>query len=158
MSAVLSLARPSSSSLTTAVSTSQSRALQQSRRVLPNPFAPHFPQTVFHVDGSTFTHYTTSPRSLFKLTKDTTNTPLWNATRFLGEAEEEDAVTGRLGRFNRRFEGLGGSGSAWLEQADTEEGVEALKKMQIEAQAVMGTHKQEKEDVKKGKGGKRGKR
>lgn len=25
--------------------------------------------------------------------------------------EEESAVTGRLGRFNRRFEGLGGHGS-----------------------------------------------
>ncbi len=47
---------------------------------------------------------------MFRLTRDTTNNPLWNTKALLGETDEEDAVTGRLGRFNRRFEGVGGYG------------------------------------------------
>ncbi|KAH9948328.1 hypothetical protein B0H21DRAFT_252515 [Amylocystis lapponica] len=92
------------------------------QRTLPKPFVPQFPQRVVRVDGSTFTHYTTSPRSLFRLTRDSTNNPLWNAARLSGETEEEDLVTGRLGRFNRRFDGLGGHGQVvdWTNEASGE--------------------------------------
>ena len=89
---------------------------------LPKPFVPQFPQRVVRADGSTFTHYTTSPRSDIRLARDTTNNPLWNAARLSGETEEEDLVTGRLGRFNRRFDGLGGHGHEvdWMTEASGE--------------------------------------
>jgi len=79
---------------------------------LPNPVVPQFPQRVIRADGSTFVHWTTSPRSVFKLTRDVTNNPTWNPGMWKSDStEEESAITGRLGRFNRRFEGLGGHNS-----------------------------------------------
>ncbi|RPD57498.1 hypothetical protein L226DRAFT_481654 [Lentinus tigrinus ALCF2SS1-7] len=93
---------------------------------MPNPVVPVFPQRLVRVDGSTIIHYTTSPRSVIKLTRDTTNNPVWNAARFVGMDEEEDEVTGRLGRFSRRFGDLGGEGEKtgmeWMNEASgTEE-------------------------------------
>ncbi len=101
---------------------------------LANPVVPVFPQRLVRVDGSTVIHYTTSPRSVIKLTRDTTNNPLWNAARFVGMDEEEDEVTGRMGRFSRRFGDLGGLGQGggatrggqqdsmeWMDQASTAE-------------------------------------
>ncbi|KAF8891042.1 hypothetical protein BD779DRAFT_224090 [Infundibulicybe gibba] len=78
--------------------------------VLPNPVVPKFPQLVIRSDGSSFTHWTTSPRSTIRLTRDTTNNPMWNTGVWTDGrgVEEEGATTGRLGRFNRRFEGIGG--------------------------------------------------
>ena len=73
---------------------------------LPNPIVPQFPQRVIRADGSSFTHWTTSPRSLIRLTRDVTNHPLWNVSALTGEgAAEESEVTGRLGRFQRKFVG-----------------------------------------------------
>ncbi|KAH7882549.1 hypothetical protein F5I97DRAFT_1969927 [Phlebopus sp. FC_14] len=76
-------------------------------RRLPAPVVPHFLQQVTRADGSTFTHWTTSPRSKILLSRDTTNHPLWNATeRLLKDSEstqEEDEATGRIGRWRRRF-------------------------------------------------------
>ncbi|KAK7677880.1 hypothetical protein QCA50_019192 [Cerrena zonata] len=90
-------------------------------RTLPKPFVPQFPQLVVRADGSTYTHYTTSPKSTMILTRDTSNNPIWNPSLWLGENDEEDSVTGRLGRFNRRFEGLGGHGEDvdWMSGAET---------------------------------------
>jgi len=41
----------------------------------------------------------------------------------IGGAEEESEVTGRLGRFNRRFDGLGGRGEDvdWMGEQEEEE-------------------------------------
>lgn len=79
---------------------------------LPNPVVPQFPQRVIRADGSSFVHWTTSPRSVIKLTRDMTNNPTWNPGMWKSDStEEESAVTGRLGRFNRRFDGLGGHNS-----------------------------------------------
>ena len=79
---------------------------------LPNPVLPQFPQRVIRSDGSSFVHWTTSPRSVIKLTRDVTNNPTWNPGMWKSDStEEESAITGRLGRFNRRFEGLGGHNS-----------------------------------------------
>jgi len=65
---------------------------------------PQFPQRVIRADGSSFTHWTTSPRSLIRLTRDVTNHPLWNVSALTREgAVDENEVTGRLGRFNRKF-------------------------------------------------------
>jgi hypothetical protein len=71
---------------------------------LPNPVVPQFPQRVIRADGSSFTHWTTSPRALLRLTRDVTNHPLWNIAALRGEGvAEESEVAGRLGRFNRKF-------------------------------------------------------
>ena len=77
---------------------------------LPNPVVPHFPQRVVLSDGSTYIHWTTSPRSTIKLTRDTRNAPIW-APWLAGSNPEdiEGASAGRLGRFRRRFEDLGES-------------------------------------------------
>lgn len=83
---------------------------------MPNPCVPRFPQLVVRADGSTYTHYTTSPRSTISLTRDTTNNPLW--APFFGNKEDAEsaALAGRLGRFNKRFDGLGGLGEGvdWM--------------------------------------------
>lgn len=77
---------------------------------LPNPVVPQFPQHVVLADGSSYTHWTTSPRSLIRLTKDTTNNSLWQPWMETGNSEDlEGETTGRLGRFRRRFEELGGT-------------------------------------------------
>ncbi|KAI0920131.1 hypothetical protein AcV5_009946 [Taiwanofungus camphoratus] len=123
--------------LTFTVSSVQTRSVSSSpygrthvwkhrQRKLPPPFVPQFPQRVVRSDGSTFTHYTTSPRSMIRLTRDTTNNPIWNASKWMAESEEEDLITGRLGRFNRRFDGLGGHGQDidWTSEASGE-GLEA---------------------------------
>ncbi|KAG6836914.1 hypothetical protein H0H93_001280 [Arthromyces matolae] len=78
-------------------------------RVLPNPVVPKFPQLVIRSDGTSFTHWTTSPRSTIRLTRDTTNNPVWNTGAWSDArgVEEESSMTGRLGRFNRKFEEIG---------------------------------------------------
>jgi hypothetical protein len=70
---------------------------------LPNPVVPQFPQRVIRADGSSFTHWTTSPRSLTRLTRDVTNHPLWNISVLTGEGVVDAEMMGRLGRFNRKF-------------------------------------------------------
>lgn len=90
---------------------------------LPKPCVPQFPQQVVRADGSTFTHYTTSPRSVITLTRDTTNNPLWSP--FIGNKEDatSEQLTGRLGRFNKRFDGIGGLGEEidWMNEGAEDE-------------------------------------
>ncbi|KAF4611867.1 hypothetical protein D9613_003962 [Agrocybe pediades] len=90
--------------------------------VLPNPLVPKFPQKVIRSDGTSFTHWTTSPKSLVRLTRDTTNNPLWNTGNPNDTSiEEESSSTGRMGRFSRKFETLGSDleDDAWMEQMST---------------------------------------
>ncbi|KAL4065650.1 hypothetical protein V8B97DRAFT_1140246 [Scleroderma yunnanense] len=107
----------------------QSHLRKTRPRQLPAPVVPHFPQHVTRADGSTFTHWTTSPRSRIILTRDTTNHPLWNATERVcgGSAEfaqdEEEEGTGRMRRWKKRF-GEGVSMESW---AGMQEGVQAEK-------------------------------
>ncbi|KAJ2936464.1 hypothetical protein H1R20_g624, partial [Candolleomyces eurysporus] len=88
--------------------------------VLPNPVVPKFPQRVIRSDGTSFTHWTTSPKSLIRLTRDTTNNPMYNPAAAADRSvEEESGTTGRLGRFSRRFEELGSNFDdvQWMEDA-----------------------------------------
>ena len=95
------------------------------RPMMPNPVVPKFPQLVIRADGSSFTHYTTSPRSILKLTRDLTNNPVWNTSQWLDDqaVEDEASSTGRLGRFNRKFAGIGG-GKKGEESVDWMKGVQ----------------------------------
>ena len=80
---------------------------------LPNPVVPHFPQRVTLADGSTFVHWTTSPRSAIRLTRDNTNNPLWNPwveAQGLSADSTDESASGRMGRFGRKFEDMGGVG------------------------------------------------
>jgi len=71
---------------------------------LPNPVVPMFPQRVMLADGSTYTHWTTSPKSAIRLTRDTTNNPTWNpAVKTDAGAVLEEEQAGRMGRFRRKF-------------------------------------------------------
>lgn len=98
---------PRSSSGTRSVSSSpygRTHVWKRRPKRLPNPVVPQFPQRVIRADGSSFTHWTTSPRALLRLTRDVTNHPLWNIAALRGEGvAEESEVAGRLGRFNRKF-------------------------------------------------------
>jgi len=90
--------------------------------VLPNPVVPKFPQKVIRSDGTSFTHWTTSPKSLVRLTRDTTNNPFWNTGNPSDKSiEEESGTAGRMGRFNRRFEDLGTQldDTQWMEEMST---------------------------------------
>ncbi|KAG8787470.1 hypothetical protein FRC12_015541 [Ceratobasidium sp. 428] len=70
---------------------------------IPNPVVPTYPQTVYLSDGSSFTHRTTAPRSVVRLTRDITNNPVWQPGQEARAGEEED-LSGRLGRYKRRFD------------------------------------------------------
>lgn len=85
-------------------------------RRLPAPVVPTFAQKVALSDGSTFTHWTTSPRSTIRLTRDLSNSPLWtlSATASGGRATTEDDSSGRMGRFRSKF-GSGGDFDALSE-------------------------------------------
>src|ERR1700689_1757371 len=102
----------------------RSHILKRRPNKLPNPVVPQFPQRVIRSDGSTFIHWTTSPRSLFRLTRDLVNNPLWNSGSMGGRRGEEALVGGRVGRFNKRFEGMNGGSVDWMESMDIGEGSE----------------------------------
>lgn len=75
-------------------------------------------------DGSTFLHRTTSPAPIYRSTKDTKNSPLWNpSSQKLANVEEDEA--GRLKRFRGRF-GRGWDAEAVAGTEEVREGEEAL--------------------------------
>jgi len=81
-------------------------ALRQQIRhasLIRRPKKPYtFTQLITLSDGSTFTHRTTSPQPIYRSTKDTKNSALWNpSSQKLLNIEEDEA--GRLKRFRRRF-------------------------------------------------------
>lgn len=71
--------------------------------LLRRPKRPYtFTQLITLSDGSTFTHRTTSPQPIYKSTRDTKNSVLWNpSSQKLLNIEEDEA--GRLKRFRKRF-------------------------------------------------------
>jgi len=89
---------------------------------MPNPIVPQFPQRVVRSDGSTFIHWTTSPRSVIRLSRDVTSNPLWNVGMISASGvQEESETSGRLGRFNRRFGEVGadqGRDFDWMSEVE----------------------------------------
>lgn len=85
--------------------------------LLKRPHRPYtFTQLITLSDGSTYTARTTSPKPLFKSTKDTRNHPLWQPSLdSLRNVEQDEA--GRLRAFRQRF------GRGWdLDSQDGEDG------------------------------------
>ncbi|KAJ5374687.1 hypothetical protein N7517_006693 [Penicillium concentricum] len=71
--------------------------------LLRRPKRPYtFTQLITLSDGSTFTHRTTSPAPIYRSTRDTRNSLLWNpSSSKLMNVEEDEA--GRLAAFRARF-------------------------------------------------------
>ncbi|CAK4030703.1 54S ribosomal L36, mitochondrial [Lecanosticta acicola] len=94
--------------------------------LLRRPKKPYtFTQMITLSDGSTFLHRTTSPQPIYRSTKDTKNSPLWNpSSQKLLNVEEDEA--GRLRRFRARF-GRGFDAEALEGGEEAREGEEALK-------------------------------
>ncbi|EMD00170.1 hypothetical protein BAUCODRAFT_41894, partial [Baudoinia panamericana UAMH 10762] len=71
--------------------------------LLRRPKRPYtFTQMITLSDGSTFMHRTTSPQPIYKTTRDTKNSIMWNpSSQKLLNVEEDEA--GRLKRFRKRF-------------------------------------------------------
>ncbi|KAL5340805.1 hypothetical protein BJX70DRAFT_360462 [Aspergillus crustosus] len=102
--------------------------------LLRRPKRPYtFTQLITLSDGSTFTHRTSSPLPVYRSTKDTRNSLLWNpSSSRLMNLEDDEA--GRLAAFRARFgrgfdvssvapaegEGEGGDKDAELAKAEKE--------------------------------------
>jgi ribosomal protein L31 len=71
---------------------------------LPPASPPLYPQQVVLADGSSFTHWTTSPRSVYKLTKDLSNHPMWYPNRVASRDLQDEF--GRIGRFRQKYAGF----------------------------------------------------
>ncbi|KAF7116666.1 hypothetical protein CNMCM5793_005158 [Aspergillus hiratsukae] len=71
--------------------------------LLRRPKRPYtFTQLITLSDGSTFTHRTTSPTPVYRSTRDTRNSLLWNpSSSKLMNVEEDEA--GRLAAFRAKF-------------------------------------------------------
>uniref|UniRef100_A0A093V8A7 54S ribosomal protein L36, mitochondrial n=1 Tax=Talaromyces marneffei PM1 TaxID=1077442 RepID=A0A093V8A7_TALMA len=75
----------------------------QTRSLLRRPKRPYtFTQLIALSDGSTFVHRTTSPTPVYRSTRDTRNSLLWNPTsKKLLTVEDDEA--GRLAAFRAKF-------------------------------------------------------
>ncbi|EHY59722.1 hypothetical protein HRR83_001003 [Exophiala dermatitidis] len=91
-------------------------------RLLRRPKRPYtFTQLVTLSDGSAFTIRTTSPQPVYRSTRDTRNSPLWNPTsKELLSVEDDEA--GRLAGFRARF----GTGFDTAKDAKKEGDAEAV--------------------------------
>ncbi|CAL5874560.1 uncharacterized protein PFLUO_LOCUS8856 [Penicillium psychrofluorescens] len=93
----------SSSSSTTGAATTFICSQCRHATLLRRPKRPYtFTQLITLSDGSTFTHRTTSPAPVYRSTRDTRNSLLWNpSSSKLMNVEEDEA--GRLAAFRARF-------------------------------------------------------
>lgn len=89
--------------------------------LLRRPKRPYtFTQLVTLSDGSSYLQRTTSPAPIYKSTKDTRNTPLWNpSSQKLMNIEADEA--GRLRAFRQRF-GRGWDARTVVEDEDMDQG------------------------------------
>ncbi|OOF95650.1 hypothetical protein ASPCADRAFT_168226 [Aspergillus carbonarius ITEM 5010] len=94
-----------SAATTARVQTSTTFICSQCRHatLLRRPKRPYqFTQLITMTDGSTFTHRTSSPVPVYRSTRDTRNTLLWNPTSSKLKSVEDDEA-GRLAAFRAKF-------------------------------------------------------
>ncbi|KAA8644559.1 hypothetical protein EYZ11_001452 [Aspergillus tanneri] len=102
-----------------------------------NPYT--FTQLITLSDGSTFTHRTSSPSPIYRSTRDSRNSLLWNpSSSKLMNVEEDEA--GRLAAFRARF------GRSFDANVATEEETGESKKLSKEEAATEAAAAQEEED------------
>ncbi|KAJ5949528.1 hypothetical protein N7454_001112 [Penicillium verhagenii] len=108
--------------------------------LLRRPKRPYtFTQLITLSDGSAFTHRTTSPAPVYRSTRDTRNSLLWNpSSSKLMNVEDDEA--GRLAAFRARF------GRSFDASAPAAESDPALAKAQEEAAKAQEKQDQEDED------------
>ncbi|KAL2820223.1 hypothetical protein BDW59DRAFT_150903 [Aspergillus cavernicola] len=110
--------------------------------LLRRPKRPYtFTQLITLSDGSTFTHRTTSPLPIYRSTRDTRNSILWNpSSSKLRNVEEDEA--GRLAAFRARF------GRGWDANTPVEAGAggDDKAKKDAEAAAVAAAAAEEEDD------------
>jgi predicted secreted protein len=140
---------PTSSTTTTTYICSQCRHATLLRR----PKRPYtFTQLITLSDGSSFLHRTTSPEPVYRSTRDSRNSLLWNPTsRKLLNVEEDEA--GRLASFRSRFgRGYDAAAADTTAGGEEEKAAAAAPKTQAEkdaaaaAQAAEDAAVQEEED------------
>ncbi|KAL4913377.1 hypothetical protein BDW62DRAFT_192683 [Aspergillus aurantiobrunneus] len=108
--------------------------------LLPRPKRPYtFTQLITLSDGSTFTHRTTSPLPVYRSTRDTRNSLLWNPSSSKLKGVEDDEA-GRLAAFRAKF------GRGWDSNALTEEGSADAKKGSEEAKNAAAADAEEEDD------------
>ncbi|OKL60215.1 hypothetical protein UA08_04831 [Talaromyces atroroseus] len=139
-STTLSKTLLSSPSTTTTTSTSTYICNQcRHATLLRRPKRPYtFTQLVALSDGSTFLHRTTSPMPVYRSTRDTRNSLLWNPTsKKLLTVEDDEA--GRLAAFRAKF-GRGFDAAAATATAESKTGdvagQQARTEKQVEADAA----------------------
>ncbi|KAJ5779681.1 hypothetical protein N7457_007401 [Penicillium paradoxum] len=132
--------RPTQSSGTTFVC-SQCRHATLLRR----PKRPYtFTQLITLSDGSTFTHRTTSPAPIYRSTRDTRNSLLWNpSSSKLMNVEDDEA--GRLAAFRARF-GRGFDANTPVD-ADAAKDPVAAKKAEADAKAQAEAEQEEEDNL-----------
>ncbi|KAK2738752.1 hypothetical protein FQN57_006919 [Myotisia sp. PD_48] len=88
--------------------------------LLRRPKRPYtFTQLITLSDGSTFTHRTTSPQTVYRSTRDTRNVLLWNpSNERLLNIEDDEA--GRLAAFRSRY-GRGWDSTTTVSASETSE-------------------------------------
>ncbi|KAE8351924.1 hypothetical protein BDV28DRAFT_10395 [Aspergillus coremiiformis] len=109
--------------------------------LLRRPKRPYtFTQLITLSDGSTFTHRTTSPAPVYRSTRDTRNSLLWNpSSSKLMNVEEDEA--GRLAAFRAKF------GRGWDAKTPTEEeSSKTPEQMDQKAEAAARAAAEEEED------------
>ncbi|KAE8368192.1 hypothetical protein BDV27DRAFT_154204 [Aspergillus caelatus] len=109
--------------------------------LLRRPKRPYtFTQLITLSDGSTFTHRTTSPAPVYRSTRDTRNSLLWNpSSSKLMNVEEDEA--GRLAAFRAKF------GRSWDANTPTEaETNKTAEQTDKEAEAAARAAAEEEED------------
>ena len=108
--------------------------------LLRRPKRPYtFTQLVTLSDGSTYTHRTTSPAPIYRSTKDTRNTPLWNpSSQKLLNMETDEA--GKLKAFRQKF------GRGW-DASRMQEKDEEAEKEEAEQEGMEGSQREEEDNL-----------
>ncbi|PYI18382.1 hypothetical protein BO86DRAFT_385004 [Aspergillus japonicus CBS 114.51] len=103
--------------------------------LLRRPKRPYqFTQLITMSDGSTFTHRTSSPLPIYRSTRDTRNSLMWNpSSSRLASLEKDEA--GRLAAFRAKFgRGFDTNAAAAVSEADKKAEAEAAQAAQAEAE------------------------
>jgi hypothetical protein len=112
--------------------------------LLRRPKRPYtFTQLITLSDGSTFTHRTTSPAPIYRSTRDTRNSLLWNpSSSKLMNVEDDEA--GRLAAFRARF---GRSYDANTPVEDAAKDPAAAKRAEADAKAQAKAEQEEEDNL-----------